>query len=166
MTREEVFWSRVDKSGGEDACWEWMGAHFSNGRGSFRLRGRNMLAHRVSYEYVNGPIPDDLLVCHHCDNGGCVNPAHLFLGTYADNSRDAVMKGRVAKGDCHGSRTHPESVGRGERNPMSKLDANSVLAIRSLYAGGLTTQTALAEKFSVDQAQVWRIVHHRSWGHI
>lgn len=166
MTREEVFWSRVDKSSGEDGCWEWTGAHFSNGRGSFRLRGKNMLAHRVAYEYANGPIHDGLLVCHHCDNGGCVNPSHLFLGTYADNSRDAVQKGRQARGDRHGTRVHPESTGRGERNGMSKLTAQDVLAIRSLYASGLVSQTALAETFGVDQAQVWRIVRYRNWVHI
>lgn len=82
-------------------CWLWRGA--SDGTyGKIREGGagtRQLLAHRVSYELFNGPIPDGMLVCHTCDNPPCVHPAHLFLGTYADNNADRDAKGRTVTGD-------------------------------------------------------------------
>lgn len=77
-------------------CWLWVGASMDNGYGVFYVGHETlMLAHRASWTIRSGiPVPDGLLVCHHCDNPVCVNPDHLFLGTAKDNVIDCVAKGR------------------------------------------------------------------------
>ncbi len=100
----ERFWDKVDLSAGPNKCWLWLGA--TNTRyGMFWCGGRQVKAHRFSWEMVHGPIPDGLLVCHRCDNPPCVNPSHLFLGSMSDNILDAVAKGRHVPGG-NALRTH------------------------------------------------------------
>lgn len=91
---EARFWSKVDRRG-PDECWPWRGRVNPDGYGLFDLGKTATTAHRVAWELSNGePIPKDLLGCHTCDNPPCVNPAHLFIGTIADNNRDRTTKGR------------------------------------------------------------------------
>lgn len=87
------FFSKV-KIAGLNECWEWQAYKNKFGYGLFNVNYYATMAHRVSWELNNGPIPKGLYVLHKCDNPCCVNPNHLWLGTYKDNMRDCVAKGR------------------------------------------------------------------------
>lgn len=110
-SRSERFWSKVNKEA-PGGCWEWTAGLNSAGYGQFsNWPSAPQRAHRVSWEFANGEIPDGLCVLHRCDNRPCVNPAHLFLGTKGDNIRDCFAKGRgnpmpgaTAAGVAHRSR--------------------------------------------------------------
>jgi len=153
-TLEERFWAKVDKRGPDD-CWEWQAAKNTRGYGMIRqprtmrgYRGINFLAHRVSWVFANGPIPEGLCVLHHCDNPGCVNPAHLFLGTQADNVRDTADKGRTD---------------RGEKRWSAKLTEQNVHNIRYFLRLG-TSQKVIAEGYGVSQAIISDIKTGKGWG--
>lgn len=120
----ERFWNKVDKSGGPDACWLWTLGKVS-GYGSFKVKRKYLLAHRVAWTLTNGKIPHDgsyhgICVLHRCDVRTCCNPNHLFLGTAADNNTDKKNKGRCNphRGDSHHSRTHPHLLARGDRHGL------------------------------------------------
>jgi hypothetical protein len=149
---DDLFWSKVDRRGPED-CWPWTAGRGSLGYGLFSLKPRHMRrqrAHRVAYELTHGPIPDGLHVCHRCDNPPCVNPAHLFLGTGADNVSDMVSKDRHQHGATNG---------------QAKLTEDSVRTMRALWSEGVT-YAALAERFSIAEKSVWAIVKRRNWKHV
>jgi hypothetical protein len=101
----------------------------------------------------NGPIPAGAFVLHKCDNPPCVNPAHLFLGTQAENVADRDRKGRQATGDRHGRATHPERTAR-------KLTTADVERIRERRASG-KGRNALAAEYGVHPVTIQRITHPR-----
>jgi hypothetical protein len=105
MDHETRFWQKVDKSAGPDACWVWTSTKFSSGYGAFKVDDLERQSHRVSYEYAHGVSllgRDADHILHSCDNPPCVNPAHLRLGTNADNIADCIAKGRNSRGEKHG----------------------------------------------------------------
>lgn len=145
---EERFWKQVNKT---EVCWLWTGKLLPAGYGRMSRTGRgngDIRAHVYSWELHRGSIPDGQFVLHTCDVRHCVNPAHLFLGTNADNSADMVSKGRQAKGERHGS---------------AKLKANDVREIRKRYAKGGITQVDLGKMFGVCQATVKEIIRREIW---
>ena len=99
MTLSERFYAHaVFERTGDGLCWSWKGSKNQAGYGQFRVGrlGRVWSAHRVSWMLKNGDIPPGMFVLHKCDNPGCCNPDHLFLGTAKDNSQDCTDKGRRA----------------------------------------------------------------------
>jgi len=95
MDWSERFWNTVERTSG---CWNWKG-YYSKAkdrpwRAYFWLDGKMRSAPRLAWTLANGPIPEDMLVCHRCDNPPCTNPDHLFLGTCKDNATDRQKKGR------------------------------------------------------------------------
>lgn len=75
-------------------CWLWDKAIGSTGYGHFKINGKLMTAHRVSYAISRNlsVAPDYIL--HKCDVPFCVNPEHLYAGTKRDNSIDMARRGR------------------------------------------------------------------------
>jgi hypothetical protein len=106
MRLEDRFWSKVDQSGGERACWPWTAGTVRHGYGRISVppRGHSVRAHRLAYELTFGPVKDGWAVLHACDNPPCCNPFHLFLGSQADNVRDMHFKGRakILSGSANG----------------------------------------------------------------
>ena len=127
-------------------CWLWTGSVDKQGYGQL-ARGPTKKAHRLSYELFNGLIPVGQFVCHSCDQPGCVNPDHLFIGTALDNNQDAMRKGRTA---C------------GQGKSASKLTDDAVRYIRS----SRLNSTALANMFDVSVATVSRARHGNTWRHV
>ena len=113
------FWSKVAKS--DDGCWRWTGAHYKNGYGFIHPPDERMKtnarsttgAHRFAWELTHRQsIPPGIEVMHACDVRDCVNPAHLRLGTHAENMADMRQKGRAK-----GGQAPKPTCGRG--HPMS-----------------------------------------------
>lgn len=148
---EERFWARVKKGPG---CWEWQGRCETNGYARIkRKQSRQQVAvHRLSWEMVNGPIPDGLDVLHKCDNRKCVRPSHLFLGTDVDNMQDMLKKGRANKA-------------RGERHGNAELVEQDIRAIRKLYEAGSTLKE-IADGYGISEMHASRIVRRLRWAHV
>lgn len=154
LSREDVtplaekFWSNVSMQDG--TCWAWTGPRSSDGKyGVIAHDGRNFRTHRVSYALNHGYVPPRKVVRHQCDNGLCVNPDHLLIGTQLDNVRDRDSRNR---------RIAPW----GESNGQSKLTEEEVAQILDAHSKG-ENQVQLGKRFGVDRATVGRIVRGQSW---
>lgn len=134
----------------ETGCYEWQAGINPNGYGIRQTGGKNKTAHRVAWELANGPIPIGLQVLHRCDVRHCVNPAHLFLGTNADNVRDKVAKNRQARNGPN-------------RSSFAKLWPGDVDRIRDIWKVGDSSQSEIAQYFGIHQSQVSRIVNEKRW---
>lgn len=183
----ERFFRYVNTTPTERGCLLWQGHSTKAGYGLFRVNTtrsgprRNMTcAHRIAWEIENGPIPGRLKCLHSCDTPPCVNIKHLFVGTQKENIADARRKGRlatgerhglrkhpesIARGEKHGSQTHPELIARGENVGTSKLTTDTVIEIRKQVSSGIT-QKAMSEKYKVSRATICNIMKRKVWNHI
>ena len=115
-------------------------------------RGRLLQSHRLAWTLANGPIPSGMCVCHSCDNRLCVNPAHLFLGTKAENNADRSRKKRSADQ-------------RGAANNAARLTENDALAIKAARRLGIEVSW-IARHFGITRGAVWLIATGRQWSHV
>lgn len=148
----------------------------ARGYGQLKIEGRMRLAHRISWELANGPVPQGVDVLHSCDNPPCVRASHLFLGTQQDNAADMVRKSRGLTaaqqaaiqhptGDAHWTHRHPERVRRGERSLTAKMTTETVTELRALSRDGWTLGR-LAERFGIRVSTASYIVRRETWRHV
>lgn len=145
----------------ENGCWLWNGPLCAGGRYG-RVTGQKQwqMAHRYSYRHHKGEIPNGMYVCHSCDNGLCVNPDHLFLGTPKDNFEDMVNKGRSIFS------TAESGKGVGEGNARALLKAEQVLEMRNMREEGASYEQ-LRKSFNLkSRGHVGAIISRRLWNHI
>lgn len=141
---------------GPDECWPWVSPR-RNGRslyGSLRIFGpgwkvmNKVQAHRFAWVLAKGPIePRELYVLHRCDNPECCNPAHLFLGTHADNMADREAKNRSARGETAGN---------------SRFTNEQVAAIRA----DPRPYSVIAREYGVSPSAIGDVRAGRSWAHV
>ena len=132
-------------------CHIWTAAASKRGYGKFTMKsGSWELAHRVAYKLYSGVIPDGMSVLHKCDNPHCVNPKHLYLGTYKDNALDRETRYRGNHVD-------------GMRHGRNKLTSSQVLEIRDLHDTGKYSCFRLASIYGVNPKTVYDIVNRKIW---
>lgn len=148
------FWSKVSiPSDYVNECWEWQAGKDKDNYGYFHIRrGTKYRAHRFSYEYYFGAIPDKKLICHTCDNPSCVNPNHLFAGTNTDNLQDMSKKGRGTIGmtNVNAAFTNQDII-------------DMIEGVSSNIYGSITE---LMNVYNVSRPTIHRIFNNETWTHI
>lgn len=159
---EQRFWSKVDKSGGENSCWNWTAFLSSKKKkgsrtfipyGKIRVLGKYKLSHRVSWELHFGAIPNRSFVLHKCDNSKCVNPAHLELGDQSKNMKDCFNRKRIC---C------------GEKRKTAKLNDEKIKFIKENYVPYKRNKSgrAIAKLLGVNNTIVSGIIRGKRWRHL
>ncbi len=171
----DLFWAKVNKDGPIPAhapdlgpCWVWTAARYPRGYGMIGMRqgGRQFMfgAHRVAWEYANGPIPDGLFVCHRCDNKPCVRADHLVLGTARENSADAAHKGLMAWKANHVYRTDPARIPQGERLSKKLREVDVVEILRRCASG--ESPRSVAPSYAMSESGIRNIRDGKRWKHV
>ena len=120
------FFTKVEQA--PSGCWEWIASKTADGYGQFRYPTSTSSvkrAHRASYDYFYGGIPEGKQVNHHCDNPGCVNPAHLYAGTQQENVDDLMARGR------HRGTTPRATCNKGHERSTENTLVNEKTGMRS-----------------------------------
>jgi HNH endonuclease/Helix-turn-helix domain of resolvase len=157
------FESRVDRSGGPDACHPWTGKPRRDGYGMMKFGGKYRLAHTVAWELANGPVPPGLEIDHECHNRA------LLAGT----CRRGLCEHRLCCNERHlAAKTHLENmlaVGpqerpdlRGRRPASTKLTESQVAEIRVLLSEGIA-HGKIAERYGVSRSTVSTINSGKTW---
>lgn len=141
--------SKVDRSGGLDACHPWVASVNESGYGHFRADGKMHLAHRWAYGKFVGPVGDGEVVRHSCDNPPCQNLRHLLSGTVKDNVQDMFERGR-------------DYDRRGAGNSRAKLNEEQVGEIRA----STEAATVLADRYGVSPQLISAIRLRQTWAHV
>jgi len=136
----------------ENGCWEWTGGLSARGYASMHYEGKRTPLHRLSYILFRGPIPNDKLACHTCDNKKCINPDHIYIGTHKTNFRDAKERNRL--------RTR-----RGSAHPSSKLNEDKVRFIRFHYQNGFDIRE-MSSFFGVTKSILYQTAKGQRWKHV
>ncbi len=139
----------VRATGYATECWLWTGSVDKDGYGRVRIQSVFIKIHRLIWLCRFGMIPDDLVVCHDCDQPGCCRPEHLKLGTSPDNIKERTRKGRTARGANQGA---------------SKLTDDLVRHIRSLHPAWEYAE--IGRKFGISRQHARRLVERKSWAHL
>ena len=126
-------------------CWVWRGRVTPDGYG--RFSEGDCLAHRFVFELFNGPLDDEVVVRHRCDNPSCCNPHHLNSGTQQDNMDDRSSRGRVAKGSVNG------------RARLTEVQ------VRAILKDG-RSKVDIAKDYGVSEAAIYDILSGRNWRHV
>jgi len=127
---------------GPDECWPWIKGTDEHGYGRLRREGRNAKASRIMLEMsLERPLATKEYARHRCDNPACCNPAHLRVGSQADNMGEAKQRRRLASGEAHHA---------------SKLSDSQIEEARALYAKGDVSHQALAERYGISRKAMER----------
>jgi hypothetical protein len=159
VNKVESVWKKVDIRG-DDECWPWVGRwKAEDGYGRMDIDGvAGVYSNRAAYLAATpGSITlrqpassnERGFVLHSCDNPGCCNPKHLFLGTHLENMRDKVAKGRTPNF-------------KGPRAPRAKLSWEQVREMRSL-AGSNLSAAELGNAFGISKPSALSVIRGHSY---
>jgi hypothetical protein len=152
-TTPEKFWARV--RGAPDACWPWPGRRAPEGYGFVSWCWRDIGTHRLAYALTYRPIERGEVVRHSCDNPPCCNPAHLIVGTIADNNEDMHARGRA----------YVPSPSLGTSNFNAKLNDDLVRALRADWRAGETIKS-ICHRTGLSVGTIHPMLHGRTWRHV